>query len=70
MAGHARALGQKYMGIRPEAHVEEMFRDTSFHEAKKENETHPVPINNFLNAQCTWIMAHILMDGVEADTSD
>ena len=43
------------MGVRPEAHMEEMFRDTSIHEdKKKENETHPVPISNFLNAQCMW----------------
>jgi len=47
---HVRALGQKYMGIRPERHAEEMFRDTSIHEDSKDG--HPVPISNFLNAQC------------------
>lgn len=48
------------MGVRPEAHVEEMFRDTSIHEDnKKENETHPVPISNFLNAQCMWARGFI-----------
>ncbi|KAL8849481.1 MAG: hypothetical protein Q9221_005563 [Calogaya cf. arnoldii] len=45
---HARALGQKYMGIRPQNHLDEMFRDTSIHQDK---DTHPVPISNFLNAQ-------------------
>ncbi|RDL31871.1 putative Vacuolar protease A [Venustampulla echinocandica] len=44
---HVRQLGQKYMGIRPESHAEEMFKDTSV----KENGVHPVPISNFLNAQ-------------------
>jgi saccharopepsin len=45
---HARALGQKYMGIRPQGnHLDEMFRDTRF----KGDESHPVPISNFLNAQ-------------------
>jgi len=44
---HVRALGQKYMGIRPQGHAEEMFRDTSIHL----DEEHPVPISNFMNAQ-------------------
>ncbi|KAL8872387.1 MAG: hypothetical protein Q9174_001978 [Haloplaca sp. 1 TL-2023] len=46
-ASHAKALGQKYMGIRPQTHVDEMFRDTSFHDESD----HPVPVSNFLNAQ-------------------
>jgi len=41
-------LGQKYMGIRPEQHKEEMFKDTSVHDLK---DFHPVPVSNFLNAQ-------------------
>lgn len=45
---HAKALGQKYMGIRPQNHKDEMFRDTSIHTGK---DTHPVPVSNFLNAQ-------------------
>ncbi|KAH8819655.1 putative vacuolar protease A [Xylogone sp. PMI_703] len=44
---HVKALGQKYMGIRPEHHAEEMFKDTSLHE----DSAHPVPVSNFLNAQ-------------------
>lgn len=47
LASQARALGQKYMGIRPQTHVDEMFRDTSIHE----EDSHPVPVSNFLNAQ-------------------
>jgi len=43
----ARALGQKYMGIRPETHSEEMFKDTQF----KGEGGHTVPVANFLNAQ-------------------
>ncbi|KAL8828551.1 MAG: hypothetical protein Q9191_002521 [Dirinaria sp. TL-2023a] len=45
---HAKALGQKYMGIRPDRHREEMFRETSI---DLEKDTHPVPVSNFLNAQ-------------------
>nr|POF14950.1 vacuolar protease a [Quercus suber] len=45
---HVQALGQKYMGIRPQKHVDDMFRDTSLKSGK---DGHPVPISNFLNAQ-------------------
>lgn len=41
-------LGQKYMGVRPSSHVDEMFRDTAIHA----EDGHPVPVSNFLNAQC------------------
>ncbi|KAF2436173.1 putative vacuolar protease A [Tothia fuscella] len=45
---HAQALGQKYMGTgRPESHKDLMFKDTQF----KGDGVHPVPIENFLNAQ-------------------
>lgn len=42
-------LGQKYMGIRPQTHAGEVFRDTSIHNQKGD---HLVPVSNFLNAQC------------------
>lgn len=45
---HMQALGQKYMGIRPEKHNDEMFRESSFHPEGG----HPVAVSNFLNAQC------------------
>jgi len=45
---HLKALGQKYMGVRPESHADEMFKDTSIHQDK---DAHPVPVSNFLNAQ-------------------
>ena len=45
---HVQALGQKYMGIRPDSHKDEMFKETSIHP----NTDHPVPVSNFLNAQC------------------
>ncbi|KAL8663082.1 MAG: hypothetical protein Q9168_008150 [Polycauliona sp. 1 TL-2023] len=48
IATHARALGQKYMGVRPQNHLDEMFRDTSIHQ---DGVSHPVPVSNFLNAQ-------------------
>ncbi|KAI9676928.1 MAG: Vacuolar protease A [Caeruleum heppii] len=43
-----KALGQKYMGVRPQSHVDEMFRDTSI---KPGEDGHPLPVSNFLNAQ-------------------
>ncbi|KAL9125542.1 MAG: hypothetical protein Q9217_005265 [Psora testacea] len=58
IAAHANSLynkyagqkytGQKYMSIRPESHKDEMFRDTSIH---LDEDEHPVPVTNFLNAQ-------------------
>ena len=45
---HVKHLGQKYMGIRPENQMEEMFRETSIHTEGG----HVVPVSNFLNAQC------------------
>ncbi|KAI9757036.1 MAG: Vacuolar protease A [Chaenotheca gracillima] len=48
MKTHMQALGQKYMGIRPEGHLDEMFQDTS---VKPDSDGHPVAVSNFLNAQ-------------------
>jgi saccharopepsin len=48
MDQHVRHLGQKYMGIRPQAHAEEMFKETSVH---LDGDEHKVPVSNFLNAQ-------------------
>ncbi|CZT01354.1 hypothetical protein WAI453_006881 [Rhynchosporium graminicola] len=45
---HVKHLGQKYMGVRPQAHAEEMFKETSIH---KDGHDHTVPVSNFLNAQ-------------------
>lgn len=47
MDAHVKHLGQKYMGIRPQSHIEEMFKDTAIHDEKD----HSVPVSNFLNAQ-------------------
>ncbi|MDI1485043.1 MAG: aspartic proteinase precursor [Ramalina farinacea] len=52
VAAHAKQLynkysGQKFMGVRPETHKEEMFKETSMHM----EQDHPVPVSNFLNAQ-------------------
>nr|OQO15527.1 Vacuolar protease A [Rachicladosporium sp. CCFEE 5018] len=44
---HMSALGQKYMGVRPKSHADEMFKDTSI----KPEAGHPVAVSNFLNAQ-------------------
>ncbi|KAI9773401.1 MAG: Vacuolar protease A [Geoglossum simile] len=43
-----RALGQKYMGIRPQAHIGELFKDAPIQPDKA---GHPLPVSNFLNAQ-------------------
>lgn len=45
----AKALGQKYMGVHPSRHQEEIFKDTAIHT----EDGHLVPVSNFLNAQCT-----------------
>lgn len=44
-----RGLGQKYMGARPQSHAEAMFQSTM----ATADKNHPVPITNFMNAQCT-----------------
>lgn len=44
---HVKHLGQKYMGIRPQSHIDEMFKDTAIHDEGDHN----VPVSNFLNAQ-------------------
>lgn len=46
-----RGLGQKYMGHRPDTHTQAIFQDTSVHVDKD----HPVPISNFMNAQCMYL---------------
>jgi saccharopepsin len=43
---HAKGLGQKYMGIKPETHAEQVFKAPYVGEG-----LHPVPVTNFLNAQ-------------------
>lgn len=50
--GHVKHLTQKYMGIRPEAHAQEVFRETSIHT----DGGHVVPVDNFLNAQCEFLL--------------
>lgn len=45
---HVKHLGQKYMGIRPQSHIDEMFKETSIH---LDGDEHKVPVSNFLNAQ-------------------
>lgn len=56
ITAHAKSLykkysGQRFMGVRPDTHKEEMFRDTSIHLDKDD---HAVPVSNFLNAQCPY----------------
>ncbi|OJD11985.1 vacuolar protease A [Emergomyces pasteurianus Ep9510] len=43
---HVKALGQKYMGIRPSQHADEMFKTAAHASAG-----HSVLVDNFLNAQ-------------------
>ncbi|KAL9624524.1 MAG: hypothetical protein Q9160_001188 [Pyrenula sp. 1 TL-2023] len=45
---HVKALGQKYMGVRPPT-KSDVFKHTSIDLYK----SHDVPIENYLNAQCT-----------------
>jgi hypothetical protein len=44
-------LGQKYMGIRPENHVDRVFNS----KVVQTDGAHPVPVSNFLNAQCGFL---------------
>jgi len=48
---HVKHLGQKYMGVRPQSHGDEMFKDTAIH---LDGSDHIVPVSNFLNAQCKY----------------
>lgn len=65
IADHVRGLGQKYMGIRPETHAKEMFKELSYHAESG----HPVAVDNFLNAQCKptaplialWCKANLML---------
>ncbi|KAL2039565.1 hypothetical protein N7G274_007837 [Stereocaulon virgatum] len=45
---YKKYTGQRFMGVRPDTHRDEMFKDTSIHLDKS---GHPVPVSNFLNAQ-------------------
>lgn len=49
---YKKYTGQRFMGVRPDAHKDEMFKDTSIHLDK---DNHAVPVSNFLNAQCTFL---------------
>lgn len=49
---HMMALGQKYMGVRPEKHLEELFgKEGEYSIQPEKNKGHPVAVSNFLNAQ-------------------
>ncbi len=57
IAAHGKALyqkyaGQQYMGSHSEQYSKEMFKDTSIH---PDGHGHPLPVSNFLNAQCKQI---------------
>jgi len=47
LSSQMQHFGQKYMGVRPENHMEAMFKDINAHASGN----HPVPISNFMNAQ-------------------
>ena len=54
IAAHAKSLANKYsgqnpMGVLPGSYKEEMFKETSI---PVYEDNHPVPVSNFLNAQC------------------
>lgn len=51
---HVQALGQKYMGVRPQKHLEELFGSNKNNEGEYSIQPargHPVAVDNFLNAQ-------------------
>lgn len=47
LGDHVKALGQKYMGVRPQAQQELMYK----HTAVRTQDGHHVAVDNFLNAQ-------------------
>ena len=57
MEAQLQGLSQKYMGARPESHADAIFQDTSVHA----DGNHPVPITNFMNAQCTYSAIRLLI---------
>ena len=48
---HVQALGQKYMGARPQKHLEQLFSDEEGEYTIQPEKNHHVAISNFLNAQ-------------------
>lgn len=48
---HVQALGQKYMGVRPQRHLEQLFGGNEGEYSIQPEKKHPVAISNFLNAQ-------------------
>ena len=48
---HVQALGQKYMGVRPQKHLEELFNKEEGEYSILPEKNHPVAVSNFLNAQ-------------------
>ena len=47
---HVQALGQKYMGVRPQKHLEQLLSNEGEYSIQPEK-NHPVAVSNFLNAQ-------------------
>ena len=48
---HVQALGQKYMGVRPQKHLEKLFGNEEGEFTIQPEKKHPVAVSNFLNAQ-------------------
>lgn len=48
---HMQALGQKYMGIRPQKHLEQLLVPGEGEYSIQPEKKHPVAVSNFLNAQ-------------------
>ena len=48
---HVQALGQKYMGVRPQKHLEHLFNNEEGEYTILPESKHPVAVSNFLNAQ-------------------
>lgn len=48
---HVQALGQKYMGVRPQRHLEQIFGGNEGEYSIQPEKNHPVAVSNFLNAQ-------------------
>jgi len=63
LEGQVRGLSQKYLGGRPiDVHSQAIFHDSTAHIEGG----HPVPISNFMNAQCMSTLSQWLT-GIRGD---
>lgn len=58
-----RHLSQKYLGLRPNRHLESMFVGPQI----QGGGAHPLPVSNFMNAQCMFLVERPYRSTLDAD---